>query len=131
MTKDSATVYELDTYAIHYIALCLWVRGALRDFARNGEEARSHQMTVQQFSIDATLGMFVQMIAGIIRQGVNEDDWYDILEVVHNALDEEMNLGSETSGSQDLNEFLNSLRTGSVRGSRGGGGGGPDDGEVH
>lgn len=136
MSDADKTVYELDTYAIHYIALCLWVRGALRDLTRNVEEAKEYQMTPQQFAIDTTLGMFVQMIASIIREGINEDNWYDVLEVVHNALDDDMNLGGTYSAkSQDLTDFLNSMRTGveissSPKGSKSGKGG-PGDGEVH
>lgn len=135
-SNNSKAVYELDTYAIHYIALCLWVRGALRDLSRNTEEARNYQMSTQQFAIETTLGMFVQMMTSIIRQGVNEDDWYDVLEIVHNAIDEEMNLGEgDTSGSQDLTDLLNSMRSGiSVPGGKSGsksGKGGPGDDEIH
>ena len=136
MSDADKTVYELDTYAIHYMALCLWVRGALRDLTRNVEEAKEYQMTPQQFAIGNTLGMFAQMIASIIREGINEDNWYDVLEVVHNTLDDDMNLGgTHSTKSQDLTDFLNSMRTGveissSPKGSKSGKGG-PGDGEVH
>ena len=108
----NATTYDLDTYAIHYIALSLWVRGALRDLSKSEEEAKLLGMKVERYAIEASIGMMIQLITQVVKSSISEDEWYDAMEGIHNTLDKQMDLGSEPDSESVSSELKKSGKGG-------------------